>query len=391
MDFSEKLLKEYKRKANKTLSSICRACMLLMFAVMILNLCGVFVIDSVIYPILIASSIIIFVPTIFYDIFEFEYEWTRLVVLTLLVCMSGFLYSMLSYHVIMMLVFPIFVSCLYTDRKSVMYTAILGVPVIIVAHIVAFMIKVVPDEPLVTWYGLIVYGILPRLLEYLSFVVIGLSITKRFQNLYKHLIDKNNEIYKDQQMLITSLTELLEVQSRETGTHLVRVAKYTEILCKALGMDKEETWKVSTASMMHDIGKIMIPNEILEKPGKLTNEEFEVVKTHVKYGYQMLEKSEGEVMQIAAIIAHEHHERFDGTGYLGILGSNINIYARCVALADVFDALVSRRCYKDPWSLEDAKIEILIQKGRQFDPHIVELFNEHYDEFVQVYKENKDM
>ena len=207
------------------------------------------------------------------------------------------------------------------------------------------------------------------------------------QRLIANLVEKNRELYEEQQAVIYSLSELVETQSQETGQHVKRVAAYTKILCQALGMSEEETWKVSVASMMHDVGKIRVPKEILHKPSRLTEEEFSEVKKHVDYGYQLLCNSPREIMQIAAHIAHEHHEHFDGIGYQNNLKSEeISLYARCVAIADVFDALVSQRCYKSAWEPERARAEIVSQAGRQFDPKLVELFDTHFDEFLDVMK-----
>lgn len=110
------------------------------------------------------------------------------------------------------------------------------------------------------------------------------------------------------------------------------------MLCEELGIEEKEREIISIASMMHDIGKLAIPEAIIDKEGKLTEEEFEQIKKHIYYGYNILSKSSGEFMEAAAIIAKEHHERFDGTGYMGIKGKNIHLYARIVMVADVFDA-----------------------------------------------------
>ena len=180
--------------------------------------------------------------------------------------------------------------------------------------------------------------------------------------------------------------ERLEIirPAEHTGTHVKRVALYTDIICKGLGMSDEESWKVSQASKMHDVGKIIVPLEILEKPGKLTPEEFEIVKKHTDYGKKMLENSPGELMQLGAIIAYQHHERWDGTGYHGMKGEEIHPAARCVALADVFDALVSRRPYKEVWSLEKVKEEIAAQRGKQFAPDVVDVFLREFDKFEKI-------
>ena len=305
--------------------------------------------------------------------------------------MSGVMYSILSYHVIIMLVLPVVVSCLYCERFHVIFTTVLSVPVMVVSHLMAFYLKIVPDEPLVTLRGVLLYGITPRVIELVAISLICIGITGKLQRLIGALVKKNNELYEEQQVIVGSLSEMVESQSHETGQHVKRVAAYTEILCRAMGLSEEETWKISVASMMHDVGKICVSREILHKPGKLTDEEFAEIKKHVDYGYKLLENSSGDIMRIAAKIAWQHHERFDGKGYQNALsGEGIYKYARCVAVADVFDALVSKRCYKKSWTVEQAREEILSQSGHQFDPEITKLFDDHFDEFLKVMENYPD-
>ena len=204
------------------------------------------------------------------------------------------------------------------------------------------------------------------------------------------MISKNDELMMNEQMLIESLTNVIEMQSQETGGHVRRVSEYTKILCTAWGMEPELVWKVSTAAMMHDVGKLYVPMEVQEKPDRLTDDEYEEMKKHVYYGQDMFANTTGELMEISRDIALQHHERYDGKGYLGIKGEDINFYARCVAIADVFDALVSRRPYKKPWPPEEAKRQIVSQKGRQFDPELVDLFVAHFDEFLEVFHKYPD-
>ena len=191
--------------------------------------------------------------------------------------------------------------------------------------------------------------------------------------------------------MVNALAEMVESRSKETGHHIKRVAAYTHVLCMALELPPEECWKVSVASMLHDVGKLEVPKRILQKPARLTPEEFDRIKTHSGCGYDLLKNSPGEIMQIAAVIAQQHHERFDGTGYqLGLKGDQIDLYAACVSIADVFDALVSKRCYKEAWSPEDARAEILSQAGRQFNPALTALFDQHFDEFLAVMQRYPD-
>ena len=384
------LIEEYEANANLKLALICRISILFLIAIMILNLAGVFKIDRIIYPVLLFSMCIMALPTVFYNVFHCKGLFVRYLVLTLIVLMSGVLYAFLSYHAIIMLVFPIVVSCLYCDRRSVWYTALIGLPVMLVSHLSALYLKVVPDEPLFTLHKTLFYGVLPRMVEYAAIAMVCTSITGKIQELIFTLIQKNEELLSEQESIIVSLSQMIESQSRETGMHVKRVSEYTKILCRGLGYEAEVVWKVGLASMMHDVGKILIPHHILEKPGRLTEEEYDIIKRHTLYGKRMLENSGGELMQLSAKIAYEHHERSDGKGYANIQGEDIDISSRCVSIADVFDALVSWRPYKEAWTPEEARLEIIAQSGKQFDPDLIDIFDQHFEEFLEVLEQYPD-
>ena len=194
----------------------------------------------------------------------------------------------------------------------------------------------------------------------------------------------------NQKGLIYSFAEISESKSKFTGEHIKRVAEYMRVLGKASGFDDDYLEKLCTASMMHDIGKLMISEEILDKPDKLTDEEYQIMKNHVLYGEALLEKCPGEMMHLACILAKEHHERWDGTGYLGMKGEEIAYISRLMAVCDVFDALTSDRYYKKGWSLEDTFDEIIRLSGKSFDPKVVKLFIEHFDEFKAIHNKIPD-
>ena len=162
------------------------------------------------------------------------------------------------------------------------------------------------------------------------------------------------------------------------------------ILSLGSGFTVEYTEKLATASMMHDIGKIMIPEYIIDKPGKLTEEEYAIMKSHTLYGEALLMKAPGDIMQIARTIAAQHHERWDGSGYMGLEGDQIAYISRLMAVADVFDALTSDRHYKVGWSVEDTYTEIVRLSGTQFDPDVVKIFIDHFQEFKRVLDDNPD-
>lgn len=198
-------------------------------------------------------------------------------------------------------------------------------------------------------------------------------------------IQLNETITDSQKEMIYRLGEVVESRSNETGNHVKRMAHYSELLALLTGLDKTEAELIKTASPMHDIGKIAIPDAILTKPGKLDMDEWEVVKGHPRRGYEILKQSSLVVMNISATIALTHHEKWDGTGYPeGLKGTEIHIYGRITAIADVFDALGSKRCYKDAWPL-DKIIELFkSEKGKHFDPLLTDLFLDNLDKFLVI-------
>ena len=184
-----------------------------------------------------------------------------------------------------------------------------------------------------------------------------------------------DEIVQTQVEIIFTMGAVAESRSKETGNHVKRVAAYSKKLALYSGLSETEAEKLKQASPMHDIGKIGIPDAILNKPGKLSHDEFEVMKTHAALGYHMLKYSQRSLLQTAAIVAHEHHEKYDGSGYpRGIQGENIHIYGRITALADVFDALGSDRVYKKAWDDERLISLLKQQRGLHFDPVLNDLF-----------------
>jgi len=199
------------------------------------------------------------------------------------------------------------------------------------------------------------------------------------------ILNLHKEIEHTQSDLIFRMGEIGETRSKETGHHVKRVAKYSQLLAKYYGMSNKEIEYLVSASPMHDIGKVGIPDAILNKAGKLTKTEWSIMKTHATIGYELFRDSDKPLLQTASIIAHQHHEKYDGSGYpRGLSGKNIHIYGRITAVADVFDALGSDRCYKKAW--EDEKIFELLkeERGKHFDPQLVDIFFEHLEEFLEI-------
>jgi response regulator RpfG family c-di-GMP phosphodiesterase len=183
-----------------------------------------------------------------------------------------------------------------------------------------------------------------------------------------------HEVELTQREMVYRLSEAVESRSKETSNHVKRMALTCRVLGEAYGLDERETEVLYKAAPLHDIGKIAIPDSILNKPGKLTPEEWEIMKSHAQVGYDILATSELEVLRMGAIIAGSHHENWDGSGYpKGTKATDIHIYARIAALADVFDALVNKRSYKESWPLDEALKFIEDMRGIKFDPELVDL------------------
>lgn len=201
----------------------------------------------------------------------------------------------------------------------------------------------------------------------------------------RHDITDRKEIEVIQKDIIFTMGAIGENRSRETGNHVKRVALYSRLFAKYYGLSNSEIETLYQASPMHDIGKIVIPDAILNKPGRLTDDEMTIMKTHAQKGYDMLSISTRPLLQSAAIVAHHHHEKWDGSGYpRGLIREEIHIFGRITAIADVFDALGSDRCYKKAW--EDEKIFKLLKEesGKHFEPKLVEIFFTHLDEFLAI-------
>lgn len=194
------------------------------------------------------------------------------------------------------------------------------------------------------------------------------------------------ELEDGQKQMIWMLTELMEATSDETGKHIRRVAEISALLAQLHpNLNEDDANTLLHASPMHDIGKMTIPHEILHKSGKYTEEEFDIMKAHTSNAYNLLCCSDRNLVKSAAIIAHEHHEKWNGKGYpRGLKGDAIHIYGRIVALADVFDALTHKRCYKDAWEMGDVVSYIQEHRGTQFDPELVDLFVENLGEFISI-------
>ena len=199
------------------------------------------------------------------------------------------------------------------------------------------------------------------------------------------------EIQETQRSTVYIIGEAVERRSKETGAHVRRVGELAALLAEKVGLPAADVEFMRQAAPLHDVGKIAIPDRVLNKPGKLDDEEWAIMQTHARVGFELLNKSEKRILKLGAIIAHEHHERWDGQGYpRGLAGEQIHVAGRIVALSDVLDALVSSRCYKAPWDFEEALSYVKEGSGKQFDPSLVALLVANLDAVRGIYERHPD-
>ncbi|WP_434515825.1 HD-GYP domain-containing protein [Dechloromonas sp. ARDL1] len=216
-------------------------------------------------------------------------------------------------------------------------------------------------------------------------------LADRAKHLEKLVDERTSDIREREKELIFRMSRAAEFRDPETGAHIQRMAHYSQIIARGLDLGAAMEKLILEAAPMHDVGKIGIPDYILLKPGRLTPEEFDVMKGHARIGYELLKDSGSEILRAGAEVALSHHEKYDGSGYpYGLKGSQIPQFGRIVAVADVFDALTSERPYKRAWSLDDACRFLEEGRGKHFDPMCVEAFLAGWEDVLEVRQRFRD-
>jgi len=225
-------------------------------------------------------------------------------------------------------------------------------------------------------------------LERLVLTAVYSAKTIESARLTEELQKSKEELEATQEELIHILGDISESRSHETGDHIRRVAEISYKLALYYGLPQAEANKIRLAAPMHDLGKVSIPDAVLNKPGRFTDEEFAKMKSHAGEGEQILMQSKRELLRFAATLAGSHHERWDGKGYpRGLKGEEIPLAGRICAVADVLDALASPRCYKPAWPEEKVREEFVKQRGAQFQPELVDVLLEHWDEMFDSFRQ----
>ncbi|HCA21702.1 MAG TPA: HD-GYP domain-containing protein [Lachnospiraceae bacterium] len=391
---------EKNREKKKIISEVNRVSARCMRIIMyfLLVFFAFFLINDIFDTMLLAATIslclfIAFIPILIVNILKLDKKnGTRHVIIICTDLITLILVTQFGHYAYAILLFPILLASLYFDRTFLLYTSLLVIASIAFSAFVQMNFRfLIMHKAYENYNDLMIHFCAPAFIIVIFMSFIAFFIVDRNALMIDRNIDTALITVENEKGLCYAFSEISENKSKLTGEHIKRVAEYTKILGRASGFDEDYVEKLATAAMMHDIGKLMIPADILDKPTKLTDEEYEIMKSHVLYGEALLEKCPGEVMHLARIIAKEHHERWDGTGYLGMKGNEIAYISRIVSVCDVFDALTAERLYKKGWSDEDTYNEIIKNSGKQFDPKVVKLFIQNFDKFKEVRDKIPDM
>ena len=387
------LIKINTLEVNKLAAKCLRIATLFLISLWIFVMTDYYNFDKYIVSVIfVACFLLLLIPSVLVNILKLEHQWIKYYVIMCTLGVVFLLSTFISYDFIILVTLPLLIATIYCDRKLIVVTTLIDCICVIGVSLLRYYL-ICPDSGISEYNTLVealIYGAFIRIVFVLVTTLFTYYIVDRNMVMLNKTIDANNDLKHSQEELIYAFAELSESKSKVTGEHIRRVAEYMKILGEASGFTADYVEKLSVAAMMHDIGKLMIPEEILDKPDRLTEEEYAIMKNHVLYGEALLAKCPGDIMQIARTIALQHHERWDGSGYLGMKGEEIAYISRLMAVCDVFDALTSQRYYKDGWSLESTHDEIVRLKGIHFDPDVVDLFEENFDRFKAVLKAMPD-
>ncbi|MBP5706570.1 MAG: HD domain-containing protein, partial [Spirochaetales bacterium] len=377
--------------ANKTVAKVMVITLGMLTLAYLLNVTGIFIIPHKLMATAYFGAIgVLLCPLIIHRIIGSNHFILKYLYV---VCSAIFIFAItmtLTYHVVLVYVFPIAIAEIYFNKRLTVAAIILTLTLTAVGQILAFWLKSWPDANFPTWPETILFCVVPRFLMLFCMSVLLHLLAKRTTRLLSDQINDSNQILEFHQDMVFGFATLVENRDESTGGHVKRTSRYVELLASEMAnnrhykemMDKDFIQNLTMAAPMHDIGKIAVPDSILQKPGKLTPEEYEIMKTHTVKGGQIIRQTFGHVgnemyRQMAYNVARFHHEKWNGMGYPdGLKGDDIPLSARIMAVADVFDAVSQKRCYRDALPLEECFDIIEQGRGTDFDPAIVDVFME---------------
>jgi HD-GYP domain-containing protein (c-di-GMP phosphodiesterase class II) len=345
------------------------------------------------------GSLLLFLPTILLKICKEKYVFIKIVNVCVAVILMSLLSATLNYHVIVFFVFPIVISSLYFSKRLNIFATVLTVIGVSCGELFSYFFETVRDKNWTDIYGLVVFGIVPRDILIIAMGSIFTMLSERTTTLLRKLLTAEKNLKKNHKEMIIGFATLVENKDGSTGGHIKRTSIYVKLLANELRkrgyytdiLTDEYLENLYQAAPMHDIGKIAVPDVILQKPGKLTAEEFDVIKQHTVNGGKIIKETfvrmnNHSYSRVAYEVAKYHHEKWNGNGYpKGLKEDKIPLCARIMSIADVFDAVSEKRCYRDALPLEQCFSIIEEGKGRDFEPILVDVFLDMKDKIVEGY------
>ena len=395
-----KIILQNEKNANKTVANV----MLISFAfftiIYILNLTGVFIIDHVVMSIAyFVSGVLLLLPKLLNKLIGTESRKLKYIYVTFASMFMLMITSVLTYHVVLLYIFPVVIAGFYFSPRVTRYSTVTAAVVTVAGQLIGYALGR-PDDNFPDLRTLIVYSILPRLIILIALSILITLLTKRTSALLKEDSENYEQQVRYSQNMIYGFATLVENRDENTGGHIRRTSIYAALLAEKLRekglycdiINDEFIKSLSLVAPLHDIGKISIPDNILCKPGKLTDEEFEIMKSHSAKGAEIIKEtfsgiSDDNYRSMAYDVARYHHEKWNGRGYPeGLSGEDIPLVARIMTVADVFDAVSEKRCYRDAMPIEQCFNIISEGVGRDFDPVVAQTFLELRDEVTHIRK-----
>jgi len=396
----EKILIENEKQANYVVAKVMRITFIFFTVIFLLNVIGVFVVNKTVMTIAyIFGSLLLFLPTILLKICKEKYVFIKIVNICVAVILMSLLSATLNYHVIVFYVFPIVISSLYFSKRLNIFATVLTVIGISCGELFSYFFDTVKDQNWSDVYGLVVFCIVPRDILIIAMGSIFTMLSGRTTTLLMKLLTAEKSLKKNHKEMVIGFATLVENKDGSTGGHIKRTSTYVKLLSMELRkrgyytdiLTDEYLENLYQAAPMHDIGKIAVPDVILQKPGKLTTEEFDVIKQHTVNGGKIIKETfvrmnNHAYSRVAYEVAKYHHEKWNGNGYpKGLKEDKIPLCARIMAIADVFDAVSEKRCYRDALPLEQCFAIIENGRGQDFNPLLVDIFLSMKDKIVDNY------
>jgi len=384
-----KILIENEKQANHVAAKVMRITFLIFTFIYILDLIDIFVINLAIMTIAyIGSGILLLLPTLLIDVFKRNDTYIKYINVIVAAIFTTLLSITLTYHVVVIYVYPIAIASLYFSKQLNILATGLTVTGVSAGQLAAFYMDTLQDDNFQELHSVVIWGILPRALILIAIAAIFTMLSNRTANLLSTLLHKEEQLSHSHNEMVMGFATLVENKDGSTGGHVKRTTTYVKLLAEELrdrGIYKEELnneylENLYRAAPMHDIGKIAVPDAVLQKPGKLTDEEFEIIKIHTVKGGNIIKETFGHLeneqySHMAYAVARHHHEKWNGKGYPdGLRHKEIPLCARIMAIADVFDAVSEKRCYRDAMPLEKCFEIIAEGSGQAFEPVLAETF-----------------